>query len=181
MESPYTVAAAVLATVADALEACGRAPGVSLVAAGGIIVDDCCVGRLTVAPERTYRSIDPFPTEAGPDASCAGGMIGVDLVIRFDECIRVLTDAGEAPPVAEQQAAYQSVLEAAAIIWTAAVSRELLGDDAAGDPLWERANVTQLYVGIEGGCIGSETRLTLGIPMSLWCPPCEPPAEVPAP
>ena len=39
---------------------------------------------------------------------------------------------------------------------------------------WERANQGQTFVGAEGGCIGVETRITVGVDGELWCAECAP-------
>lgn len=166
METPYTVAAAVLATVEAALIACSRPVKVALVAAGSIVVDDCCAGQLTVAVERQYRTIAPFPTEAGPDDDCRGHRIGLDLVVRVDRCVPVLTNAGKAPAASAQEEADKGIYTDAAIVWGAVVSDALVGE------WWERANVVTTYTPAEGGCKGSETRFTLGIPSAGWCVDC---------
>lgn len=168
METPYTVAAAVLATVEAALIACQRPVAVALVAAGSIVVDDCCAGQLTVAVERTYRTTSPFPTEAGADDDCRGERIGLDIVARVDRCVPVLDNAGKAPSAEAQEQADVGIYLDAAIVWGAVVSDALVGE------WWERANVVQTYTPAEGGCKGSETRFSLGIPSRDWCPPCTP-------
>lgn len=166
VETPYTVAAAVLATVEAALIACSRPVAVSLVAAGSIVVDDCCAGQLTVAVERVYRTIAPFPTEGGADDDCRGQRIGVDLVARVDRCVPVLDNAGKAPSVTAQEEADRVIYLDAAIVWGAVVSDALVGE------WWERANVVQTFTPAEGGCKGSETRFTLAIPSAGWCVDC---------
>lgn len=186
VETPFTVAAAALAVVTDAFVACGLpifdadepgTPGMrTLVAVGGIVVDNCCDGLLIVAPERVYRSLPPFPNEMSfdPEGDAAEvGLIGVDLLVYCARCVPVLDDRGNPPPVAEQEAAYADILRDAAIVWGAVTSDAVLGDNGAGWALWERANVSQIYTQAEGGCSASETRFTLGVNMRSWCPPCE--------
>lgn len=188
METPYTVCAAVLAVVGEAFDLCGFPMAVAatedepavdgiigMVSVGGIVVDDCCGGLLIVAPERVYRAKRPFPTAADADENCADGLLAVDLMIYMARCIPVLDDQGNAPSLASQAEAYGQVLADAAIVWGAAVGLELLGQDQVGDPLWERANVVQIFTPAQGGCTGSETRLTVGLPFESWCPPCVPP------
>lgn len=168
-----TVCAAVLAYVEAALTACGRTPGQTLVSVGGIVVDDCCIGLLQVAPERVYRTAG-FPIEATTDEVCRKGLLAVDVVVRLDTCAPVLDAKGRAPSIESQEATFTTVLQDAAIVWGAVSSDDILGDDY-GEPAWSRANVTQIFNGPDGGCIGSETRLSIGLPYALWCPPCEAP------
>lgn len=170
MESPATVAAAVLAHVRDALEAAGSAPiTTELVAAGQIAFDDCC-GTLVVMPELIQESGYPFPSPRDPRLPCDVPMIQVDLLVLLVRCVPVLNDNGEPPTAEEQEAAFQAILGDAAIVWnTLAGDPSVLGTDAYGDPLWERANATQGWQAPSGGCIGIETRISFGIPQSLWC------------
>lgn len=169
MSSPFTVAAAVLACVQAGLIDAERAVGQAMVAAGGLVIDDCCVGSLIVAPERVFRTMEPFPTEASADQVCEGSPIAVDLVVRVDRCVPVLSDTGQPPSVADQEAAFCALLADAAVVWNVLAGRDVLGSDAAGDPAWERASLSQLFVGAEGGCVGVETRVTFGVPSYDWC------------
>lgn len=176
VESPYTVAAAVLAHVKDALVACESPPiTTEYVAVGEAVWDDCC-GQLVVGVERSFRTVAPFPTEAGPDGLCAGTPIAVEIVVVLVRCAPTLSDSGKAPSAAKLDASSQSIYRDAAIVWNALASAELLGDDGFGDTEWERSGLQQTFDG-EGGCVGIETRVTLGIPSHLWCTNC-PPAVV---
>jgi hypothetical protein len=166
--SPYSVCAAVLAVVHDALKRCNREPACSTIAAGGLIFDSCEGGYLIVAPERVYRvgANTPFPGEAALDLQVAG--LAVEVVVRIERCVPVLTDAGQAPPIAEQEAAFREVLADAAVVWSACASDAML----AGQ--WERANLDQVFVGPVGACCGSETRFTIGLDADEWCIDCPP-------
>jgi hypothetical protein len=79
-----------------------------------------------------------------------------------------VNDRGQSPTAQALTAAHQSVLNDAAVIWNVAV-----GELPEG---WQRANVDQTFVGAQGGCIGVETRLSIGLAQSVWCPTC---VEVP--
>lgn len=177
-DTPYSVAAAVLAHVQAQLDVCQRPVQSALVAVGGIVVDDCCAGLLAVAVERVFRAEAPFPTERGADGPCDEPLIGLDINVYLARCVPVLDDRGTPPTVAAQEAASAGVLADAAIVWQVAVGDALLGDDGYGDALWERANVTQLFTAADGGCVGVETRFTLGVPQYSWCLTC-PPEVVP--
>lgn len=168
-DTPCSVAAAVLACVQAALQAAGRPAGVTMVAAGGLVVDDCCVGVLLVAPERIYRTIEPFPTEALADGQCEDTPIAVDVVVQLSRCVPVIDDRGNPPSTSEQEAAMSALLLDAAVVWNVLAGWGVLGEDSAGDPAWERANLSQLFLGAEGGCIAVESRVTLGIPQVTWC------------
>lgn len=172
IQDPFTICAMVLAVVEDALRSCGIEVGSTNIATGAIIVDDCCPGLLTVAPERVFRTTDPFPTEAFDDGQCDGRPIAVDLVVRVDRCTPTIGDDGAPPSFDDQAASTREVLTDAAVIWNALASVLLLGDDGHGGTLLERANLNQIFTPPQGGCIGTETRVTLGVPADLWCPDC---------
>lgn len=166
-QSALDVAQWLLATSELALSDCGREPiSRSYVAAGDIAWDDCC-GMLVVAPERVYRS-QTFPAEATDEEICFGGYIAVDYVVLVVRCVPTVTDQGRAPSVSSLQAAYDSILEDAAVIYNA----------VTGDlpDYWVRSSVAQTFVGAQGGCIGVETRLTIGIEQGRWSICCSEPA-----
>jgi hypothetical protein len=172
MESPQSVAAAVLAHVETALETAGHPVGVSMVAVGAFALDECCEGVLVVAPERVYRTIDPFPTEfTGNELLCSQYPIAVDLTVFLANCVPVVDDAGNPPSVQASEEASAYLMAGAAIVWSALASPALLGDDGYGDPLWERAGMSQDFVGPAGGCLGVAPRVTLGINQWAWCIP----------
>ena len=152
-----------LSRVQTALQECGAEPiTVSYVAAGLIAWDSCC-GLLVVGPERVYRSAT-FPIEGTTDYVCEDGFIVVDLVVLLLRCVPTINDQGKAPPVKALSAAYASVLNDAAVIWNVAV-----GELPEG---WQRSGVDQTFVGAQGGCIGVETRLSVGLAQHNWCPEC---------
>ena len=166
-QSALDVAQWLLATSELALSDCGREPiSRSYVAAGDIAWDDCC-GMLVVAPERVYRS-QTFPAESTDEEICFGGYIAVDYVVLVVRCVPTVTDQGRAPSVSSLQAAYDSILEDAAVIYNA----------VTGDlpDYWVRSSVAQTFVGAQGGCIGVETRLTIGIEQDRWSICCSEPA-----
>lgn len=161
--SPVDVCELWLSRSREALAACGALPiDTSYVAAGMIAWDTCC-GLLVAAPERTYRSAI-FPIDGTTDYVCETGFIVVDVVLLLLRCVPTIDDFGKPPSVASLSAAYQAVLNDAAIIWNVVV-----GELPEG---WERANVYQGYVGAQGGCVGVETRLSIGLAQQLWCPIC---------
>ena len=146
------------------LEACpGLAPITdSYVAAGAIAWDSCC-GLLVAAPERIYRTAD-FPIEGTTDYVCESSFLTVDVLVLLLRCVPVIDDRGKAPASAVMNEAYRAVIQDAAIIWN-----EMVGELPEG---WSRANVDQAFVGAAGGCVGVETRMTIGLGQSYWCPPC---------
>jgi hypothetical protein len=147
-----------------ALDGCATSEPItaSYVAAGAIAWDSCC-GLLVAAPERVYRSAE-FPVEGTTDYVCETAFLVVDVVVLLLRCVPTVDDRGRMPPTAALSAAYGALLVDAALIWNVVV-----GDLPEG---WERANVDQTFVGADGGCIGVETRLSVGLPQSVWCPTC---------
>ena len=150
-----------LAYVTAALTACQVEIHSSFVGAGLIAWDDCC-GMLVVVPERIYRTA-AFPVE-GPDADgCYDGLIAMQVTVLWLACMPVLNDQGVPPTAAVLQAAYTDFLNAAAIVWNAL-------DALPGEWAWESTGLNQTFLGTDGGCIGVETRLTVGLDAETWCP-----------
>jgi len=157
-----SVCAAVLERVVNRLDECERPVRQAYVGAGLVAWDDCC-GMLVVAPERIYRTAI-FPIE-GPDAQgCYDGLIAVSLVVLLVRCVPVLDDSGRAPTPEALGTAYGEVLSDAGLVWN-----EL----SSWPEGWESAGQSQTFIGAEGGCIGVESRITVGLDQELWCPACE--------
>lgn len=160
------VAQYVLDTVDAALTACSTPVTTKFVAAGLVAWDDCC-GMLVVAPERVYQTA-VFPLE-GPDANgCFDGLVAVTLVTLVMRCVPVLDDRGNPPTAQAMSDAYGELLRDAAVVWNELAS--------AWPDGWESTGLNQTFVGAEGGCIGVETRITLGLDQEWFCPDC---VEVP--
>jgi hypothetical protein len=154
----YEVARRVLDAVSEALAAAGRPVREEHVAAGVIAWDDCC-GTLVVAPERTYRS-QSFPDEFVGLEQCFGGFITVQLVVLLVRCVPTVDDLGQSPSADDKDAAYRALLDDGDIVWNTVSGP--LGDS------WERAGVSQLFNGDQGGCVGVETRVTVGVDTDVW-------------
>jgi hypothetical protein len=155
--------AQVLAYAHDALVACDVEVGTAFVGAGLIAWDDCC-GMLVVVPERVYAT-GVFPNE-GPDVNnCYDGLIAMDVVVLFLACMPTVDDRGRPPTAAQMESAYGAFLHAAAVLWNALYS-------LPAEWGWEQSGINQTFLGTEGGCIGVETRVTVGLDAETWCPPC---------
>jgi len=163
--TPADVCALLLGRVRDALVVCDRDVQTAYVAAGSVAWDNCC-GQLVVAPERVYRTAR-FPTEGPDENGCYDGLIALDLVVLLLRCVPVIEDDGSVPDDLELGAAYSAILNDAAVIWDVLATVDL-------PDWWERANQGQTFVGAEGGCIGVETRITVGVDGELWCAECAP-------
>jgi hypothetical protein len=157
--STLDVASWVLATAKTALEDCGRDPiSTSYVGAGEIAWDDCC-GTLIVVPDRVYRSQE-FPSEDTSEVICFDGFIAIDFAVTLLRCVPVVDDRGRAPEDTALAVAYADLLGDAAVIYNA-----LTG---AFPEYWERTNPSQTFLGAQGGCIGVETRITIGLEQSRF-------------
>jgi hypothetical protein len=119
---------------------------------------------LVVAPERIYKSAT-FPQQDSSEELCWGGYLTVDLLVLLVRCVPVVDDRGRAPTAAALQAAYLELIEDAAVVYNAVTA-------VLPNPEWMRALPAQTFVGAEGGCIGVETRLTLGVPQDEWALCC---------
>lgn len=158
--SPHSVADFVLCEVRNGLVQANRDDiQRAYVAAGQVAWDDCC-GMLVVAPERVYRSV-VFPGEFNEREICDLGWLNVDLVVLLVRCVPVVDDRGRAPSQHALDESYKSLLEDSAVVWN--VLQCLFMPDE-----WEKANLSQQFVGADGGCVGVETRLTIGVPVSKW-------------
>ena len=160
IRSPHTVSEWVLCLVRDALIAANRDDiNRAYVAAGSVAWDDCC-GMLVVAPERVYRS-QSFPNEFADREICDNGWLVVNLVVLLVRCVPVVDDRGRAPSQVALDDAYQNILEDSAVVWNALQCASMPDD-------WDKAALSQQYVGADGGCVGVETRLTVGVPLGKW-------------
>lgn len=165
--------------VAARLAAAGHQVGMSYVGAGLIAWDDCC-GMLVVVPERVYQTA-VFPAE-GPDVNgCYDGEVALALVVLWLACMPTIDDRGNVPTEADMRLAYATFLDGAGVVWNA-----LAAPPAAWG--WLSTGLNQTFIGTEGGCIGVESRLTVGIDAEQWCvdypfvfvPPVEPGILVPS-
>ena len=157
--SAYDVAQWVQQTALTALSDCGREPiSTTYVGSGGIAWDDCC-GTLVVVPERIYRSTS-FPGEDTNEVICFDGLIAIELSVLLLRCLPVLDERGRAPSQAALDAAYADILGDAAVVYNALTTQF--------PEYWERTNPSQTFLGAQGGCIGVETRLIIGLEQSQF-------------
>lgn len=137
--------------------------------AGEIAWDACDCGQLAVTTPRLYPS-RVFPAESVEDAEqdrCGTPYLGVPYTVSILRCAAGMDDDGN-PPTCEQ-------LAADALVWhqdAAAVRRGLgccLQELEAQDRIlgWVLGPTTA--VGPQGGCVGSETVVTVALPNCL-CP-----------
>lgn len=171
-QSTADIAQWLLDTTRVALSECNREPiTTAYVAAGAVAWDDCC-GSLIVAPERVFFA-ETFPIEDTTEVICDEGYLAVQFVVILLRCLPNMDSRGNPPSAASLTAAYNALMGDAAIVMNA-VAGPLPSQD------WERTRPAQSFVGAEGGCIGVETRITIGIPQTEWAICCtEPQPHVP--
>lgn len=158
--SAHSVANWVLCAIRDDLTQANREPVQrAYVAAGQVAWDDCC-GMLVVAPERVFRS-QAFPAEFTDREICDHGWLVIDFVALLVRCVPVVDDRGRAPSHEALDSSYKLLLEDAAVIWNTMQCVSLPDD-------WEKASLSQTFVGADGGCVGVETRFTIGVPQAKW-------------
>lgn len=157
--SAYDVAQWLQQTSLTALSDCGREPiSTSYVGSGAIAWDDCC-GTLVVVPERIFRSSE-FPDEDTNEVICFDGLIAIEFSIMLLRCLPVLDERGRAPSQAALDQAYAALLGDAAVIYNAVTGQF--------PDYWERTNPSQTFLGAQGGCVGVETRLIIGLEQSQF-------------
>lgn len=160
LRSVHSVANWVLCRVQDELTNANRDDVQrAYVAAGSVAWDDCC-GMLVVAPERVYRS-QVFPGEFTEREICDYGWLNVDLIVLLVRCVPTVDDRGRAPSQQALDDAYRSLLDDSAVVWNALQCADLPDD-------WEKASLSQTFVGADGGCVGVESRIIVGVPQSKW-------------
>ena len=160
-ESPYAVAETMLGRVLTDLEASPTSDPIteSYVALGEVAFDECC-GTLVTLPLRTFSPL-VFPNPAGVSTNCDVHMLAVDIAVMLLRCVPVIDEIGNPPTAEQMSAAYAKAGEDAAV-----VMNSILGPLPEG---WQRANIEQTFRGADGGCIVTETRVTIGLPQSEWC------------
>lgn len=160
IRSPHSVSEFVLCQVRDGLIAANRSDVQrAYVAAGAVAWDDCC-GMLVVAPERVYRS-QAFPAEFADREICDHGWLVLNLVVLLVRCVPVVDDRGRAPSQEALDDAYKNLLEDSAVVWNVLQCMSMPDD-------WDKAGLSQQFVGADGGCVGVESRLTVGVPVAKW-------------
>lgn len=158
----YDLSERIRCSVMGAIEAAGcAAPSKSYVSVGGVAWDSC--DQLTVGVAgRVYRSVS-FPNEYRGEERCFDGYLAVPLAIVLTRCVPTLTDRGTAPTDEQMAEAHARVYADAAVVWNHIEAGTLPDDE------WERANVSQEFVGPLGGIIAIDTRVTIGVGHEVWC------------
>lgn len=151
----------VAAEMVGALAAAGRPPIERHYGAVGQVAWDSPCGQLTAAPERTFFYL-AFPTEFSEASNCDDAAeIAVVTVIRLLRCVPTVDSAGNPPKEDALSDAYDAIMDDASVILNAL-------KDPDWCEWWERAGITQQYLGDLGGTVECETRFTLGTGLTRW-------------
>jgi len=157
----YQVASRLVTAISDALAAtaAGR-PERACVTEGAVAWDACECGMLAVALERTYLSAD-FPAEAGV-GQCDPPLIAADLTIQVARCAAAVADDELATPSCTAlDASAQTVMTDAHVVATVAACT-LAELEQTFEIVAYQVRPT-LVVGPAGACVGSATRVTVGV------------------
>lgn len=166
----YTAAAALLACVRAtlAVTVAGVPDRVCLVP-GELAWDECDCGLLAVTVGRVYPS-STFPTDVSLDprqVDCAPPYTVADVTVTVLRCAPTVDEAGN-PPTCDD-------LAAAAATWRADAAAVLTGVACCLPDLVDAGRIEQYRIGDltplgpEGGCMGSELRVTIGLCASGVC------------
>lgn len=137
---------------------------VCLLVPGDIADDECDCGQLALTIQRRYGSYT-FPVEATTDEAAAGCpppiLVGV-VTLRLVRCVPVPDDAGN-PPSCEAQlaAAVGQDIDVATIRRALVCHLSALAEDERILHYTVGASVSS---GPGGGCAGSDTTITIGVP-----------------
>lgn len=158
----YDVAAALRDALATALAAVpGGVPDRVCVVGGDIAWDDCECGILAVTVEDTFPCFD-FPAEANVIVGgCDPPLVGVDLLVQVVRCAPPIPDTANAPSCAALDAGAQSLLQDAHAVSTTTACT-LSGLEQSGQIVDWLVRRT-VIVGPMGGCVGVQTRATVGV------------------
>lgn len=145
----------------DALDACGcDSISTSYTGIGVLAWDDIC-GTLVVTPVRRYASTR-FPDEFQELVKCDAGDPVVELEVYLVRCVPTPNDQGVPPSETALSEAHSDILADAECIMDFLRCGELPHSEA------EKANLTQRFVGSEGGAVMVTTTITYGFPAAVW-------------
>jgi hypothetical protein len=131
----------------------------------GTVGFDSCCGQISVSIDSQGRAVS-FPAGVGNQltaiaAGCYEGAIYLALRITVVRCIPVMDDRGNPPEAAAVNEAVTQLYVDAAAIWNA-LSGPLPDDE------WARAALAQTPVSEQGGCIGIDTTVLIGLDQETW-------------
>ncbi len=139
-------------------------PGRSCAVAGTLAWDDCQCGLLAVTIDHMYPSVI-FPEPAGDldlVRPCPPPYLAVDLTVTVLRCAPVPASDGLGPSCdALSAAALDWVWDVDAVAGAVACTVTAL---LAADTIADFTIHEQSAAGPDGGCVGSGTRLTVGVP-----------------
>lgn len=168
----YDVQQQVLTCATNALGAVTGvgAPNRIIVSPGPPTWDGCDCGLLAVSTSRIYMS-QTFPIDSGGETSqrrCGNPYVCVDMSVTIARCTPVGKNGSAPTPKQESEAARILYDDAAAILSGVACCLQSMSEGSP--PLVEDYVIRQqVVVGPEGGCVGTDTSLTLGFVNGCLC------------
>lgn len=142
----------------QALIDCGRPVGRAFLAPGSQVAwDDCCDGQLWVRMINVFPSGRPFPAVDSVQP-CGIAVLAVQLAVGVVRCAAVVDDNGNAPTPEELTADTLAQSADASILLSAIQCCDL---PTTTDKLIRVGTWTPS--GPQGGCVGGEWTLTLGV------------------
>ena len=145
-------------------EACDGPPARTHVVIGPPAFDDCCDGQLTINLTRAFPS-STFPNEDVPvNSVCSAAYTALEYEIVLVRCMPDVTDVRD--PVKVLRTAAEKNYREARIIRQATLCCMKTMYEMHNIEVFDRG---QTFIGPEGGCIGSQMSLTLGINDGCGC------------
>lgn len=155
----YQIARTVLTAVSAQLNSTpAGTPGRVCLVPGAIAWDECeCNGgQLAIAGSRIFMT-DSFPNQnIKPQWNNAAAYIDNEFIIQIIRCAPNMSDGGAPPTCIDLEASAQVVLTDAYEVMCATAST--LASMANVDTIDDYLIYDQVFVGPEGGCVGSELR-----------------------
>lgn len=128
---------------------------------GAIAWDDCQCGQLVVSLARIYES-DAFPSELGQVINCPAALLVGELIVQIIRCVPLPADNEiSVPIVALQESAATVTTDAWTTIQTVSCELQVMRDDDRD--IYDYLVQSQQVVGPEGGCVGSELHVLVGL------------------
>jgi hypothetical protein len=157
----YTVAEALRAAVHLALS---NKPSRSCVVPGLVAWDECCEGQLAVTVVRTYLS-DTFPDPMLSEMSmdCGPAWEVAEISIQILRCAPQPQGSDTAPDCTALDASAQEVYRDMSEVMTA-TALKLCQMERETFEIENQLITSQMMIGPEGGCVGSDLRALIGLP-----------------
>lgn len=157
----YTVAEALRQAVHTALT---NKPSRSCVVPGLVAWDECCEGQLAVTVVRSYLSDtfpDPMLTEISMD--CGAAWEVSEISVQILRCAPQPQGQSNAPDCESLDASAREVYRDMSEVMTA-TAQKLCSMERETFDIENQLITSQMAIGPEGGCVGSDLRALVGLP-----------------